>query len=120
MAENFDDIGDFFTQALGRHKVKIAKSLYENLMETTPEKTGALKGNWYINKGLNVGGKEFDKSRTEQPTPDVERFKESKANALTIYNPAPYIVLVNNGEGGNQANQNFVQKAMQMTEDEFG
>jgi len=42
-----------------------------------------------------------------------------KWDYISLYNNSEYIVIVNNGEGGNQNNQNFIQKALAMTDARF-
>jgi len=116
-ASSLEEVGDIMIEAFGKRKRRIIQELYENLMETTPEKTGTLKSNWFIKPGSGAGKKFIEntgKDVTESETPDFSEY-ERDWKTFTLYNNSPYIVKVNNGESGNSHNQNFIQRAMEMT-----
>jgi len=118
---NIDQMGDIFLQAFGEYNQLILRDLFKNLMETTPEKTGTLRYNWRFLPGGNAGKFLAVNDGTSKPWPREPDEKNYLRNfkQYTIYNNSPYIVKVNNGEGGNEANQNFIQRAMEMTNQKF-
>jgi len=116
-ASSLEEVGDIMINIFGDHKKKIASQLFDNLMETTPEATGTLKANWKARPGSKAGKTVIEntgRNVKETPVPDFDRYVRNWT-MFTIYNNSPYIVLVNNGEGGNDHNQNFIQEAMMMT-----
>lgn len=116
-ASSLDEVGDIFMTTFGEYQTKLLYELWDNLMETTPERTGTLRFNWRFKPGGSPGSGFEENDGTPKPWPrepqDVQYTKAWKE--FTIYNNSPYIVIVNNGEGGNEHNQNFIQRAMQMT-----
>lgn len=121
-ASSLEEIGDIVVSALGDYKVAILVDLFDNLMETTPEKTGTLKYNWRFTRGDTPGS--FRQPNTGESWPEPPRPSEymkigKKWDSISLYNNSEYIVIVNNGEGGNEHNQNFIQEALQMTKVNF-
>ena len=118
---SLEEVGDIMLNSFGDYKQLILRELWNNLMETTPEKTGTLKHNWRYKVGPAIGSyyAENDGSfKSEYIAPD-EKFFDKRWNSFTIYNNSEYIVKVNNGEGGNGHNQNFIQRALAMTDARF-
>lgn len=116
-ASSLEEMGDIIVNAFGDHKQSIITQLYDNLMITTPEATGTLKANWRVKPGSKPGKgliENTGRNVAEQPSPDFSKYTRNWS-VFSIYNNSPYIVLVNNGEGGNEHNQNFIQEAMAMT-----
>jgi len=116
-ASSLEEVGDIMIEAFGKRKRRIIEELFDNLMETTPEKTGTLKANWFVKAGKGAGRFVIENNgldAIEPETPDFSQY-ERDWKTFTLYNNSPYIVIVNNGEGGNQHNQNFIQAAMEMT-----
>ena len=116
---SLEEVGDVFMNLLGDYKQAILRDLWDNLMETTPEKTGTLRHNWRFNPYKGPGDYLRVNDGTNQPwprEPDEKVYKAVNISVMTIYNNSPYIVMVNNGESGNEANQNFIQRALAMTE----
>lgn len=119
---SLEEVGDILLSAFGEHKVAIIVDIFDNLMETTPEKTGTLKYNWRFVRGNSPGN--FRQPNTGESWPDPPRPDENmrvgiKWEEITLYNNSEYIVKVNNGEGGNSHNQNFIQRALFMTDAKF-
>lgn len=117
-----DDVGDVIASAIGDYKMAILVSIFDNLMETTPEKTGTLKYNWRFIRGDSPGN--FRQPNTGESWPEPTRPSENmrigkKWDSVSLYNNSEYIVKVNNGEGGNENNQNFIQQALAMSSSEF-
>lgn len=116
-ASSLEEVGDIMIEAFGKRKRRILQELYTNLMDTTPERTGTLKANWNVKAGAGAGKlliKNTGKDVIESEIPDFSEY-ERDWKVFTLYNNSPYIVIVNNGEGGNEHNQNFIQEAMAMT-----
>ncbi len=118
---SLDELGEAVINAFGDHRIAILGSLFNNLMETTPEKTGTLKFNWRFQPGGNAGsflqentGDYRDDPRNPDSVVYIRNWKQ-----YTIYNNSPYVIKVNDGESGNEQNQNFIQRALAMTESEF-
>jgi hypothetical protein len=119
---SLEEVGDVLLSAFGDYKLAITLDLFDNLMETTPEKTGTLKYNWRVVKGGSAGN--FRQPNTGESWPDPPRPSEAMRigkqwDSLTLYNNSEYIVKVNNGESGNELNQNFIQRALAMTNARF-
>lgn len=116
-ASSLEDVGNIMIEALGKRKRRIIQELFENLMETTPEATGTLKANWFVKTGSGAGKKLIKNTGIQVNESDIPDFSEYERDwkIFTLYNNSPYIVMVNNGEGGNGHNQNFIEKAMEMT-----
>lgn len=116
IASSLEDVGDILINSFGKFQNKLAERLYDNLMETTPEATGTLRANWKVNVGPRAGKGFIENKGISLGEPKKPKFDYSNRwTAITLYNNSPYIVLVNNGEGGNDRNQNFIQRAMEMT-----
>lgn len=115
---SLEEVGDILLTTFGDYKQKILRELWNNLMETTPERTGTLRYNWRFKPGGKAGSflSPNDGSIKPWPREPDEVNYERNWKELTIYNNSPYIVKVNNGEGGNEANQNFIQRALAMTD----
>ena len=121
-ATSLEEVGDIVLSSFEDHKMAIVVSLFDNLMETTPENTGTLKYNWRFTRGDQAGN--FRQPNTgetwpEPPRPDEYMRIGKKWDMVSLYNNSEYIVKVNNGEGGNENNQNFIQQALAMTANEF-
>lgn len=116
-ASSLEEVGDIFMTTFGDYQTKLLYELWDNLMETTPERTGTLRFNWRFKPGSLPGSGFAENDGTPKPWPrEPQDIVYKKAwKEFTVYNNSPYIVIVNNGEGGNENNQNFIQRAMQMT-----
>lgn len=118
---SLDELSEAVISAFGDHKLAILDSLFENLMITTPEKTGTLKFNWRFKPGGKAGS--FVKENTGDYLPDPRKPSEVEYvrnwSQYTVYNNSPYIMNVNDGDIGPDYNKNFIQAALAMTEDEF-
>ena len=119
---SLEEVGDVLLSSFGDYKVSIMLELFDNLMETTPEKTGTLKYNWRFIRGDEPGS--FRQPNTGESWPEPPRPNENirigaKWETISLYNNSEYIVKVNNGEGGNENNQNFIQQALEMTNARF-
>jgi len=119
---SLEEMGDMVVSAFGDYKQAIVAELFDNLMETTPQKTGTLNYNWRFIRGNSPGS--FKQPNDGTNWPDPPRPSENmrigvKWDYISLYNNSEYIVIVNNGEGGNQNNQNFIQKALAMTDARF-
>ncbi len=122
VTERFEDIGDILVSAFGDFKMAIIVELFDSLMETTPEKTGTLKYNWRFIRGDESGN--FRQPNTGESWPEPPRPNENMRigknwESVSLYNNSEYIVKVNNGEGGNENNQNFIQQAIAMANSKF-
>lgn len=111
---SLEEIGDFTIKAFSEYKSQIARSIFYHLMGTTPVRTGYLKSNWRAVPG-NMGGSgknKFVKGKhySEPELQDLDEY--TRGDHFTIFNNTPYIAIVNNGEGGNDHNQNFIQSAV--------
>ena len=116
-ASSLEEVGDIMIQVFGDHKQKVAQDLFDNLMEETPEATGTLKHNWKARPGSKIGKGFIENTGQmlgEPPEVDFSKYTRNWS-MFTIFNNSPYIVHVNNGESGNESNQNFIQRAMEMT-----
>ena len=115
------EIGDVMLTAFGDYRRLILNDLFANLMETTPERTGTLRYNWRFNPYSKPG--DFlavnDGSPKPWPREPDDMVYDRDFSHFTIYNNSPYILIVNNGEGGNAGNQNFIQRALAMTDSKF-
>jgi len=119
---SLEEVGDILLSSFGDYKVAIIVDLFDNLMETTPVNTGTLKYNWRFARGDSAGP--FRQPNTGDSWPEPPRPSENirigvKWENISLYNNSEYIVKVNNGEGGNQNNQNFIQEALAMTDARF-
>jgi len=119
---SLEELGDIIVSSFGEYKLEIAIDIFDNLMVTTPENTGTLKYNWRFVKGDQPGN--FRQPNNGESWPEPPRPSETlkigkKWNSLSFYNNSEYIVKVNNGEGGNENNQNFIQAALAMTDAKF-
>lgn len=117
-----EEMGDMIISSFGEYKQAIVIDLFDNLMETTPQKTGTLNYNWRFQRGDSPGN--FRQPNTGENWPDPPRPRETmkigvKWDFISLYNNSEYIVIVNNGEGGNEHNQNFIQRALAMTDARF-
>ena len=111
------DIGTVFLTMFGGYQQLILKELFANLMETTPERTGTLRFNWHFNPYKNAGSELEDNDGTKKPwprEPDDKTYQRAFSH-FTIYNNSPYINIVNSGLGGNNHNEGFIQRALEMT-----
>lgn len=116
-ANSLEEVGDVMIRFFEDFRLKLVEELYDNLMITTPEATGTLKANWNLKAGSGAGKRFIENTGKDIANPQEPDFSKYKRNwkIFTLYNNSPYIVIVNNGEGGNEHNQNFIQEAMMMT-----
>lgn len=121
-ASSLEEVGDIILSSFDDYKMAILVELFDNLMETTPERTGTLKYNWRFVRGDQPGNfrqPNTGESWPEPPRPDEFMRIGKKWEFVSLYNNSEYIVKVNNGEGGNENNQNFIQQALAMTDARF-
>jgi len=118
---NIEEMGEMFLTAFGKYNQLVLRDLFQNLMETTPERTGTLRYNWRFRPGGSAGDFLEVNDGTKKPWPREPDEKDYTRNfkKYTIFNNSPYITIVNNGEGGNSHNQNFIQRALAMTDARF-
>ncbi len=116
-ASSLEEVGNIMINIFGDYKRDTARKLFINLLKETPENTGTLKFNWMARPGGKAGKNYRENDGSNAPEREVPDFTKYKRNwsQFTIYNNSPYIVHVNNGESGNEANQNFIQAAMEKT-----
>ena len=105
VAETQNEFGDY--------QNRVVQEVFDALVDGTPFETGNLRANWKVAPGSQErsGYDEYGDSAPMPEKPNMKKYKRNWTN-FSVYNNTPYIEKVNNGEGGNEHNANFIQMAL--------
>lgn len=119
----FDELADFLDDDLDQQTRKYAISVNNNLVLSTPRKTGRAKGDWQVNFDTASGGNTEILDPTGQQTinRNTGEIVSFNGNYKDIYieNNLPYIGKLNDGSS-TQAPAGFVESAIRAADVAFG